>query len=130
MKNKILKASLLFLGSLSLVACGGNPGSSEGGDGGKTEPSNVSKDKTISFWHCIGHDKMRNLNRIITAFNEAHRDTDGYQIVPEKLSGSMTIFTTRSRPNSKLVLSPLSPWVIPIPSPNTWELAVLKNLKS
>ena len=88
MKNKILKASLLFLGSLSLVACGGNPGSSEGGDGGKTEPSNVSKDKTISFWHCIGHDKMRNLNRIITAFNKAHKDTDGYQIVPEKLSGS------------------------------------------
>ena len=75
MKNKILKASLLFLGSLSLVACGGNPGSSEGGDGGKTEPSNVSKDKKISFWHCIGHDKMKNLNRIIETLTN-----DIYQI--------------------------------------------------
>lgn len=47
-----------------------------------------SNDKEITFWHCIGHDKMRNLERIIDKFNEEHASTDGYKIVQEKLAGA------------------------------------------
>lgn len=47
-----------------------------------------SAGKTITFWHCIGHDKMRNLQVIIDKFNEDHANTDGYQIKAEQLSGS------------------------------------------
>ncbi len=67
-----LVGSMLLLLS-GVAACGQNGGSSS---------------KDITFWHCIGHDKMRNLQRIIDKFNEDHAATDGYRIVPEKLAGA------------------------------------------
>ncbi len=70
------KGAISLLGSmllmLSAVSCG----------------ESTSNDKTITFWHCIGHDKMRNLDRIIEKFNEKHASTDGYQIAAEKLAGA------------------------------------------
>lgn len=71
-KGKLGLVGSLLLVASGAVACGGS--------------SNESK--TITFWHCIGHDKMRNLTRIIDKFNEDHAKTDGYQIVPEKLAGA------------------------------------------
>ncbi len=69
------KGAISLLGSmllmLSAVSCGQS-----------------SNDKEITFWHCIGHDKMRNLERIINQFNEKHASTDGYKIVAEKLAGA------------------------------------------
>ena len=44
--------------------------------------------KTIEFWHCLGHDKTRNLETLTTKFNEDHKNTDGYQVKLVALGGS------------------------------------------
>lgn len=71
MKKKILNLLLTTLSISALAACGGSSSSA----------------KEITFWHCIGHDKMKNLTRIIDKFNADHAKTDGYYIAPEKLNG-------------------------------------------
>lgn len=82
MKKNVLKTIALSLSTIALVSCGGTGTTDSGhGDTGGTTG------KKISFWHCIGHDKMNNLQHIIDKFNEEHAKTDGYQIVPEKIAG-------------------------------------------
>lgn len=70
---KIFASVLLLAGALS--SCGGGPS------------NNTSGTKEILFWHCIGHTKMENLNRIINEFNEEHAETDGYYVNAVKLAG-------------------------------------------
>ena len=71
------KGAISLVGSM-LMLLGGVSGC-----GGST-----TSEKDIVFWHCIGHDKMRNFTRIVDKFNEEHAKTDGYRIVPEKLAGA------------------------------------------
>lgn len=70
MKKKLLTTTMLSL--LVLAGCGGSS----------------NDDKKITFWHCIGHDKMRNLQTIIDKFNAEHKETDGYYIEAEKIAGA------------------------------------------
>ena len=44
--------------------------------------------KTIEFWHCLGHDKTRNLEKLTAEFNDDHKNTDGYQVKLVALGGS------------------------------------------
>lgn len=45
------------------------------------------KSKTIEFWHCLGHDKTASLEKLADAFNKEHKDTDGFEIDLQQLSG-------------------------------------------
>lgn len=56
--------------------------------GGVSGCGSTTSEKDIVFWHCFGHDKMRAFTRIVDKFNEEHKNTDGYRIVPEKLAGA------------------------------------------
>lgn len=97
--KKPIKLLVSLVSILSLVSCGGNSTSTATGSGSNAGTStstnggdydDVSKagDKEIQFWHCIGHDKMRNLERIIEKFNEAHKNTDGYQVKAYQIAGA------------------------------------------
>lgn len=92
--TKKLLASLALV-SLALTSCGSTGGTStnatsSGGtsDGGSYDSVTVAGDKEIQFWHCIGHDKMRNLEVIIDKFNEDHASTDGYYVTAKQVAGS------------------------------------------
>lgn len=56
--------------------------------GGVSSCGSATNEKEIVFWHCLGHEKMTNLTRIVDKFNEEHEKTDGYVIKPEKLAGA------------------------------------------
>lgn len=47
-----------------------------------------SGSKEIVFWHCLGHDKTNNLEALVKKFNDAHKDTDGYQVKLVATGGS------------------------------------------
>ncbi|MFA6829205.1 MAG: hypothetical protein WCR67_00635 [Bacilli bacterium] len=90
------KAYLAVLGlvAVTLASCGGttSTGTSTGGESTSTETSTdivqPAGTKEIQFWHCIGHDKMKNLQRIVDQFNNAHASTDGYYVKPYQIAGS------------------------------------------
>ncbi len=68
-----------------LTGCGSTPAASDASNNGGNSSSG---DKTITFWHCLGHDKTRNLERIVNKFNEDHANTDGYKVEIEKIAGA------------------------------------------
>lgn len=72
-KNAVFGLFGVAVMALSLASCG-----------------KQNDEKAIVFWHCLGHDKMRNLDAIVQKFNEEHKDTDGYHVVCEQLTGSYT----------------------------------------
>lgn len=78
-------SAVLLMGALASCgntsASGSNSGSGSGGGNTPAGP------KEITFWHCIGHDKMASLERVIEEFNNAHKDTDGYYVTAEKIAG-------------------------------------------
>jgi hypothetical protein len=96
MRKKILSVVGVGFLALTLAGCGktstsqmsnsSGTVSSSTGDSGDSVP--VSGDKEIQFWHCIGHDKMRNLQRIIDSFNTAHASTDGYYVKAYQIAGA------------------------------------------
>lgn len=89
-----LLVSLVSL--FSLASCGNNsakPSSKPSGNDSTNAGSNYDNisgagAKEIQFWHCIGHDKMRNLQRIIDKFNEDHANTDGYYVKAYQIAGA------------------------------------------
>ncbi len=93
--KKSVKLVVSLVSILSLVSCNKtNNNSSNTANSGSASTSTeydnikVAGEKEIQFWHCIGHDKMRNLNRIIEKFNNAHKDTDGYKVVAYQIAGA------------------------------------------
>lgn len=40
---------------------------------------------TIKFWHCLGHDKAENLDKIVSDFNATYKGK--YEVVAEKVAG-------------------------------------------
>ncbi len=75
------KPVLMMLMAVSLIATG---------CGSDTSSITGNKDKVITFWHCIGHDKTKNLQVIIDKFNDEHstaKGGDGYSVTAEKLAG-------------------------------------------
>lgn len=78
MKNKkIILIAAALSSVISLASCGGSGGST--GGGGSTSGD-------IVFWHCIGHEKFNNLQKVIEKFNADHEG--GFQIKAEKIAGS------------------------------------------
>ena len=65
----------------------GNSGGSNTSEPGEYDDVEKAQPKEIQFWHCIGHDKMRNLQRIIDKFNEDHSNTDGYYVKAYQIAG-------------------------------------------
>ncbi len=82
MKKKIFRTVALSLSLVALVGCGGVGTSNTGGGG--DNPGSTGKE--ILFWHCIGHDKMNNLQAIIDKFNAEHAKTDGYYVKAEPIA--------------------------------------------
>lgn len=74
MKAKNLLLSMIAV--LSLAGCSGNGGNTTSGS------------KEIVFWHCLGHDKTKNLEKIVEKFNADHKETDGYQVKLEQIAGA------------------------------------------
>ncbi len=68
-----------------LTGCGLTPTSDTNSD---KSDNNTTGDKTITFWHCLGHDKATNLNEIVDRFNADHANTDGYKVVLEQIAGT------------------------------------------
>lgn len=97
MRKSIKLFSTMFMLLFSLTACtntgpnstGGGNNTGGTGNTGDTEFDDVgvAGEKEIQFWHCIGHDKMRNLQRIIDEFNKAHEKTDGYYVKAYQIAG-------------------------------------------
>lgn len=86
MKNKLLSllgTAVIALSAVNIQSCG------------------PSKEKQIVFWHCIGHEKARNLQRIVDKFNEDHKETDGYQVVLEQIAGEYTALHDRAKTKLK-----------------------------
>ncbi len=103
MNKKLLRClGVCVLLSGLITSCDGGNNSSNGGDTGEVtgdkyagntgldcdvvlpsdDPSSV---KTITFWHCLGHDKEENLNKIVESFNKKY---DGkYKVELFKLNG-------------------------------------------
>ena len=79
-KSVSLMAMVLTLGTLA--SCGPKTSNTGGG-----ESYHQAGPKEITFWHCIGHDKMTSLERVIEEFNKAHENTDGYYVTAEKIAG-------------------------------------------
>lgn len=76
--------AILTLGALASCAQTSTGTGGTSGSGGSYTPSGP---KEITFWHCIGHDKMNSLQRVIDEFNQAHASTDGYYVTAEKIAG-------------------------------------------
>jgi ABC-type glycerol-3-phosphate transport system substrate-binding protein len=95
------KNVLVVFGILGLTLAGCNFGgsasqaSSAASDSGNVSASDSfsgddvgqAGEKEIQFWHCIGHDKMRNLQRIIQKFNDDNKDS-GYYVKAYQIAGS------------------------------------------
>ena len=97
---KSVQFALSLLSVLSIASCGRKPNTSASKpsvNAGKSDSTNKGDDydnvgtagvKEIQFWHCIGHEKMRNLQRIIDQFNEEHKKTDGYYVKAYQIAGA------------------------------------------
>jgi len=86
------KAGLLGLSLLTLLSVSSCKNPDTNPESGKT-PTSISGmekegTKEIQFWHCIGHDKMANLQTIIDKFNEDHAKTDGYYVNAQQIAGT------------------------------------------
>lgn len=69
MKHKTL-LMLPITALLTLTSCGGNDATVVDQ---KLPSGDPSKQVTINFWHCLGHEKTTNLEKIINAFNAEYR---------------------------------------------------------
>ena len=81
---KFKKLLVLLAGSLmSLSACATNAG---GGNVDQTLPSgDPSREITINFWHCLGHAKTTQLQKVIDAFNTKYAGK--YKVFLTKAAG-------------------------------------------
>jgi multiple sugar transport system substrate-binding protein len=82
--NRAKKIGALLLSSviLSLTACnGGNATYQE-----QTLPEDdPTSEMTITFWHCLGHEKENNLQKVVSSFNTTYAGK--YKVVTEKIAG-------------------------------------------
>ncbi|MBE6135137.1 MAG: hypothetical protein E7179_03915 [Erysipelotrichaceae bacterium] len=108
MKKKFLFLATLSFAAMTAVACGGGGESSPVPSGTSVvpgvstsiEPVQSSDDKedytlpegdptrevTIPFWQCLGHEKSANLQNIVDAFNEQYKGK--YKVNSVKVAGS------------------------------------------
>ncbi len=80
------RKNLLVLGVAaltSLTAC--NKGNSGSNVDQKLPSGDPSSQVTINFWHCLGHEKTTNLNKIISSFNETYAGK--YKVVASHPAG-------------------------------------------
>lgn len=86
--KKISRLLLSLLSVASLVGCTNSTKPSGTTSSGGMDDVGKAGDKEIQFWHCIGHDKMRNLTTIIDKFNNEHASSDGYYVKAYQIAGS------------------------------------------
>lgn len=85
MKNKksiLALAAYGLISAFSLTSCGGGGASNVDTELPSDDPTS---EVTIKFWHCLGHDKSSNLEKIIDSFNTEY--TGKYKVVAEKIAG-------------------------------------------
>lgn len=91
--KKLTRLFLSLVSLMTLASCGNTSNTGNQSQNGSNSTSSgdevtVAGDKEIQFWHCIGHDKMRNLTTIIDKFNADHASTDGYYVKAYQIAGS------------------------------------------
>lgn len=83
MKKILKKLSLTLLLTTGLVSCVGNQ--TNGNGTAELPEDDPTSEVTITFWHCLGHDKEENLNKIVNSFNSKYQGK--YKVELVKLAG-------------------------------------------